>query len=43
MNEAQKICVAKREFADALYSSNVFPMWSGRETTMEQLHASESA
>ena len=27
MNEAQKICVAKREFADALYSSNVFPMW----------------
>lgn len=27
MNEAQKICVAKREFADALYDSNIFPMW----------------
>ena len=27
MNEAQKICAAKKDFADALYSSNVFPMW----------------
>lgn len=27
MNEAQKICAAKKDFADALYDSNIFPMW----------------
>ena len=27
MNEAQKICAAKKDFADALYDSNLFPMW----------------
>lgn len=27
MNEAQKICAAKKDFADALHDSNLFPMW----------------
>lgn len=42
MTEAQKISIAKREFADALYDSNLFPMWKrndyGTATQLRYCH-----